>query len=342
MELKVSPSHPLEWLALLLNRVPMPLLHGQMFPILSKAVLTAADKGVFRYLSGDSRTLGEISEFCAFKPEPARQLLGVLVSLGYLVADKGKYGLSAMAEKWLRTGSGSDLSDLLIYNNRVVWKWMEQLENYLETGAGIAYHQHFEEPEWQLYQRAMLAVARSEVNEFAKRCPVPARAARMLDIGGAHGLHVTALRSKYTGLEADILDLPGAWSAHPEPEAFNRMEGNILEVKLEDERYDLVLMSSLAHHFSEAENRMIARKVAASLKPGGIYVINEFVHPARADSDSGLVGTSSSLFFGLTSTSGTWTIAETQAWQAEAGLKPMKARRFRSVPGRVLMSAVRV
>lgn len=341
MQLKAVPENIFEWLALRLNLVPLPLLHGQMFPVIARAVLLAADKGIFHALEAGPEDAEAIAVDCGLQPAPARQLLNLLASSGYLSYKNGQYRLSPMARKWVGAKSPSDLSDLLIYNNRVVWKWMEHLESYLETGKGIDYHQNFGDEEWDLYQKAMRAVAVSEVKEFARKCPVPAQARRMLDIGGAHGLHVRALMERHPGLSADILDLPGALKVqqYAGEDAVTLIPGNILETDLGAGRYDLVVMSSLAHHFSREENRRIAGKVAKALTPGGVYVVNEFVSPEEAGSGAGLVGTSSSLFFGLTSTSGTWTIAETHDWQKAAGLKPLKAKGYTAIPGRFLIAA---
>ncbi len=340
MELKASPENVFEWLALRFNLVPLPLLHGQMFPVISKAVLLAADKGVFHAVEAGSETVEAVAVACGLQPVPTRQLLDVLASCGYLNFKNGRYRLSSMAGKWVGSMGPSGLSDLLVYNNRVVWKWMEHLENYLETGKGIDYHRNFGDEEWDLYQKAMRAVAVSEVKEFARKCPVPGQARRMLDIGGAHGLHVRALMERYPGLSADILDLPGALKVqqYAGEDKITLIPGNVVETDLGAGRYDLVVMSSLAHHFSSDENRRIAGKVAEALTPGGVYVVNEFVNPGEAGS-GGLVGTSSSLFFGLTSTSGTWTIAETQDWQKQAGLKPLKVRGYTAIPGRFLIAA---
>lgn len=341
MQLKAVPETILEWLALQFNKVPLPLLHGQMFPIISKAVLVAAEKGIFSVIGDRSYDVESIAKSCGLAKAPAKQLLQVLVSLGYLRVRSKQYSLTTMARKWVVEGSPSDLSDLLRYNNRIAWKWMEHLECYLETGKGVDYHQIFGHEEWRLYQNAMLAVARSEVAAFAKKCPVPAGARRMLDIGGAHGLHVSGLQALYPELVADILDLPEAWQAQETILKHNvsRIEGSALTASLAEKTYDLVLMSSLAHHFSQEENRLIAVKVAQSLKPGGVYVVNEFVNPGEGSLAGGLVGASSDLFFGLTSTSGTWTIDETQEWQRAAGLKPYKVIGYTAIPGRFQIAA---
>ncbi len=216
---------------------------------------------------------------------------------------------------------------------------------YLETGKGMEYHHHFKDSEWELYQSAMRATAKTEAKEFLKLAPVPENATRMLDIGGANGVHAAALCRKYPSLYGIIVDLPGAIEkAMPFLVSENLGDrllyqpGDILDTTLPEARYDLVLMSSLAHHLTNTQNEIVTEKVARSLRPGGIFIINEFIRPsphARPE----LVGSSTDLFFGLTSTSGNWSVTEIQEWQKRAGLQPLKVSGYRTIPGRFLVAA---
>jgi len=336
MQLKIAPQSLTEWFGLQLNLVPVPLLHGQIFPVVSKAVLVAADRGLFNAIGDGIVSVRELAQKCSLAEQPLEQLLEVLVSAGYLEWKGKGCRLSKMTRKWAYRGSPNDLSDLLVYNHRIVWKWMDHLETYLETGKGIDYHPQFGAEEWKLYQKAMRAVASMEAAEFARKCPVPANAVALLDVGGAPGLHVSALKARYSHLQAHILDLPAAIEnladgALPDVTYF---KGDILSYDLPEETYDLVLISSLAHHFTQEQNNEIARRAARILKPGGVFVINDFVKPDARYPQAGLTGTSSNLFFGLTSTSGTWTVAEMQEWQTGAGLKPYKVIGYTGIPGR--------
>lgn len=340
MQLKITPDNPLEWLALQLNKVPVPLLHAQVFPVICKAVLEAADRKVFEAVKEGSTTVQAIAKTCQLNERAAGQLMGVLTSLNYFSFSDGHYSLTSMTRKWVLESSKDSVRDLMVYNNRVVWPWLEQLGHYLETGEGIDYHATFTDDQWALYQPAMQAAAIAEASEFARRVPISKEALCLLDIGGAHGLHSVALCRKYPSLVATIFDLPGAvkqaaplLAKHNMGSRVMHQEGNILLDSLPLERYDLVLMSSLAHHFTEQQNKLVAEKVAGALKKGGIFVINEFIRPAPSE-PAELVGSSTDLFFGLTSTSGNWTVAEIQSWQKDAGLKPGKVIGYRSLPGR--------
>ena len=340
MQLNVWGETLVEWLALRLNLVPIPLLHAQVLPVVSKAVLEAVDVGIFESIRQGDSTAEAIANRCGLHPKPTEQLLGVLCSVGYLRFRKGTYSLTRLTQKWLLAESPSTVGALAVYNNRVVWPWLDRLGNYLRTGRGIDYHAQFTTAQWQLYQQAMWAGAIAEAREFAAKVPLSAKARQMLDIGGAHGLHSVETCKRFPQLSSIILDLPEAVAQAAPLLARQQMStrvqhqaGNILTDSLPPDTYDLVLMSSVAHHFTAEQNQQVAHKVARSLKKGGIFVINEFIRPAP-DAPPELVGSSTDLFFGLTSTSGNWSVEEIHRWQTEAGLRPLPSRTYRAIPGR--------
>ncbi|WP_266362723.1 methyltransferase [Tellurirhabdus rosea] len=343
MQLKISPDNPLEWLALKVNMVPWPLLHVQIFPVIAKAVLEAADKGIFEAVKTDAQTAEDVARTCGLHPKATRELLGLLTALGYVSFRNDRYTLTAEARKWVTATDPASVYGMMLFNNRVVWPWLDQLGDYLKTGQGIHYHDHLTPEQWGYYQHAMTAATNTEAKEFGRKAPVPKTATRMLDIGGAHGQHSVALCRRLPALESVILDLPPAVEKAAPFLAQSGMDGRVRHQPgnaLTDDygtgQYDIILMSSLAHHFTDAENRLVARKAAQALKPGGVFIINEFIRP-EPGSKPELVGSSTDLFYGLTSTAGNWTVAEMQSWFAEAGLKPFKVKTYLTIPGRAMV-----
>ena len=350
MQLRVTPENFLEWIALKMNLVPLPLLHAQIFPIVGKAVLEAADKGIFEAVHKGKQTVDEIAAECRLNPKALQELMGLLMVLGYFKHRNGRYLLTRVSRRWLLKDNDESVFGMMLFNNRVVWPWLEQLGNYLQTGEGIQYHDHLTTEQWAYYQQAMLAATGTETKEFGRKAPIPKNATRMLDIGGAHGQHSVALCRKLPNLQAIILDLPPAIKqAAPllaragMGDRIRHQAGDALTDDFGENQYDIVLMSSLAHHFSDGQNREVARKVARSLKPGGVYIINEFIRPdvdgKTKGADSNLVGSSMDLFFGLTSTAGNYSVSEIQQWQKDAGLKPSKVKTYLSIPGRAMIIA---
>lgn len=343
MQLRVAPENPLEWIALKTNQVPIPLLHVQMYFIMAKAVMEAAEAGVFEAISKGKKIPETIAEICGLHPRPLAQLLTLLVSMEYLRFENEEFSLTPMAQKWIAPDSPHSVHAIAVYNNQVAWDWVTHLGEYLRTGKGMESHDVFGETQWKLYQDAMFAVARSEVREFEKRVPIPRNATAMLDIGGANGQYATALCRKYPQLKATILDLAGAIekAAPVADDVQNQIDfevGNALTDDLGENRYDVVLLSNVAHHFTEEQNQELTKRVMRSLCKGGIFIVNEFIRPAF-DSKPELVGSSSSLFFGLTSTSGNWTVAEIQSWQRAAGLKIYKTVHYFTIPGMAMVIA---
>lgn len=342
MQLRVAPENPLEWVALKTNQVPIPLLHVQMYFIMAKAVMEAADAGVFDAIHQGKNTSESIAEACHLHPRPTAQLLTLLVSMEYLSFENERFRLTAMAQKWIVSESPHSVHAIAVYNNRVAWDWVSHLGQYLRTGQGMESHEVFDEKQWQLYQDAMQAVAKSEVREFEKRVPIPKKATRLLDIGGANGQYAAALCRKLPNLEATILDLPEAIEKSSLPEDVRSRitfrAGNALTDDLGENQYDAVLLSNVAHHFTEAQNQELTVRVARCLRKDGIFIVNEFIRPALSGKPE-LVGSSSSLFFGLTSTSGNWTVQEIQAWQRAAGLKIYKTIRYFTIPGMAMVMA---
>ncbi|GAB3176762.1 class I SAM-dependent methyltransferase [Telluribacter humicola] len=340
MQLKVSPDNILEWIALQANLVPIPLLHAQIFPVVSKAVLEATDRGIFKAVANGHTTAEAVAQACSLHAGATQQLMGVLAAVGYFTFKEGHYTLTSITEKWILEESTSSLHGFMLFNNRIVWSWLEGMGEYLETGKGIDFHSSFGSEQWELYQSAMWSGAISEAEEFARRVPMPRGATRMLDIGGSHGLHSVAACRKYPKLSSTILDLPGAVEKAAPLLAKQGMGdrvvhrvGNVTTDELEKEAYDIVLMSSVAHHLTVEQNQTVAAKVQQALRPGGIFIINEFIRPDPSAKPE-LVGSSTDLFFGLTSASGNWSIEEIQSWYRSAGLSPYKVIGYRAIPGR--------
>ncbi len=352
MQLTITPDNPLEWLALRANIVPWPLLHAQIMPVVAKAVLEAADRGVFEAVADTALTAAEVAETCRLHPKATRELLSLLTALGYVTYNQDRFGLSASARKWMIPGEPDSVQGMMPFNNRLMWNWLGEMGHYLETGEGVHYHNQLTPDQWQLYQNGMQAATASEAREFGRRAPVPKAiraidAAWMLDIGGSHGQHSVALCKRFSALTSVILDLPEAveqaaplLAAQGMGSRVRHQPGNALTDDLGEHQYDIVLLSSLAHHFTDAQNRDLARRVARSLRPGGVYIVNEFIRP-EVGAKPELVGASTDLFYGLTSTAGNYSVAEIQDWQRSAGLKPGKVVWYRTIPGRAMVAGVK-
>ncbi len=107
--------------------------------------------------------------------------------------------------------------------------------------------------------------------------------------------------------------------------------GNVLTDDLGEHQYDLVMINNVVHHFTVEQNEQLAKKIARSLKPGGIYVIGEMIRNDKPGK-GGILAAATSLYFSLTSQSGNWSEPEIKSWQSKAGLKHLKTIPSMTVP----------
>ncbi|HEY3949930.1 methyltransferase [Phenylobacterium sp.] len=352
MKIGVLPESPLEWLGLRLGLVPVPLAetHGAM--LLARAIMAGAELGVFDALAGGPRTAAQVAEACRTAPGATALLLDALAACGYLTrggrGEGADFALAPQARKWLLAEAPASIRDKLLLQV-VEWRWLETLEAFVLSGRPLDFHDGLPAAELGLYHRAMRALAGVAGHEVARRMPVPRGARRMLDLGGSHGHYAAEICRRHPGLSAEVLDLPDAIVAAAPilareglGERVVHTPGDAASADLGEARYDLVLMSNLAHHLDAAQNQALAHRVARALRPGGMFVIQEpaLSEPsARAGQVTALLG----LYFALQSRPDvrTWTVAEMAGWQAAAGLRPRRAVGLRTAPGWVQQAAVR-
>lgn len=329
----------LERVALAAGLVPRPHLEGYAVAY-SRALMAAADLGIFDALADESQTAGDVARSRQADARAMEKLLNLLVTMRYLrLEDSGRYGLTPMARRWLLEGNGRNVHDVVLMKF-LEWRWLEGLEDFVRSGRPLDIHANMSTADWRLYQRGMRAQAGLLAPFFARRAPVPSHARTMLDVGGSHGLFSVALCRRHPRLNAVILDLPPAIE-HATPllkregmgDRVTLRAGDALSDDLGSEEYDLILMFSLVHHFDEETNRRLVARAAKALRPGGRLLVGELMR-ANAPARGTMFDAFYDLYFALTSRSGLWSFAEIAGWQASAGLQPRKP--FRLVPGQSL------
>jgi hypothetical protein len=338
MKIKLKPENLLEWLALKLNLAPRPWLETQVSFTAARAIMCAAELGVFEAIGTQAKTGEEVARICQTHAPSTKQLLDCLVGVGYLQWSSDQYSLKREFHKWLLKESEANLTSKLRFQ-LFEWNYVAQLENYVRSGNPLDLHGTSSEKEWQLYQEAMRDVSSNAARELAGKFPVPAGAVKMLDIGGSHGLYSIEICKRHPALASTILELPGAVDSasaitkrYDPTGRVKHVAGNALTDDLGTNEYDLVLINNVVHHFTADQNRALAVKVARALKLGGAYAIGEVIRPEKPG-EGGVIAATLNLYFSLTSSSGTWSITEIQSWQKAAGLIPRSTLAAKSLPG---------
>jgi 2-polyprenyl-3-methyl-5-hydroxy-6-metoxy-1,4-benzoquinol methylase len=344
MKLSVQPQNLIEYIGKWSGIAPIPLIDTHIAFLSARSIMEGVDCGVFEALSDKPKPLEQIATECSLNPYALRSLLGALTSSGYIKYKEEKYALSTLSKKWLLKSSRQSLHDQILFM-KILWTWMGDMKNFLKTGTGPRYHDELNAEDTETYQKGMLAIARISAAEVGNRTSVPDNATEMLDIGGSHGLFSVALCKKHKKLNSTILDLPLAvekaaplLAKENMGERIKYKTGNALTADLGKEKYDLIYMANLVHHFSEEHNKELAGKIAQALRPGGVFVVQEFIRPETPKA-SDQVGALLDLFFALTSASGTFTVNEIAGWQKAAGLKIKKPIKLLTLPGTTQVTA---
>ena len=115
-------------------------------------------------------------------------------------------------------------------------------------------------------------------------------AARALDVGCGAGNYALKLLDVLPDLEIDLVDLSLPMLerakrriAGMSPKAGRAYQGDIRDITLENERYDIVVAAATLHHLrSEEEWAIVVAKLFHALRPGGAIWISDLVehsHP---------------------------------------------------------------
>ena len=346
MRLRAVAENPLEWLLDRLGLLPRPLADTMVAMALARTIMAATSVGIFEALDAGPLTAEEAADRCGTDARATAKLLFALAGARYVRERDGRYELSRMARRWMLRGAPLSLHDATLHRY-LDMKLMGHAEEYLRTGSPLDYHDTLTPGEWEIYERGQRAHALWPAPEVVRRTPVPAGARTLLDVGGGHGAYAAALCRRHPGLRATVLDLPEAVArsrSFAEREALgDRLTwraGDALTEDLGVEQWDVVFLANIVHHFEDAENRGLMRRIARALRPGGTCVVLDIVR-SRTARQAGQVGALTDFFFAMTSASGTWSPEEIAAWQREAGLEAMRPRRLRMAPGYVLQPARR-
>lgn len=334
MKIGLIPENIFERLALAAGMVPTPLVDSWLTFMLARTIMVATKLGIFEVLAETSRPAAEIAQLCNTEPRATGKFLNALIGVELLRMEQSRYALTPRARQWLLQNSVASARDKILFQ-LTEWDWWMRCEDFVRTGKPIRIHADMREVEWQAYQRGMRSGIEPMVKEVVRRLRLPPSPREMLDIGGSHGFWSVSFCRRYPQLRATILDLETAIKYAAPILAKEQMSGrvvhragNALTENFSTATFDFVLIASLVHHFDDATNRALMRRIANALRPNGVVAI---VDALRIDAAQkiGQIGGLLDFYFAMTSESGTWSAEEMSRWQREAGLIPRKTMRLR-------------
>lgn len=292
----------------------------------SALIGTAVEIGLANTLYGSPKTLEEI---CSELDTDRRGTMGLLSGLvnfgiierrnetfrlaaqGELLADEHPDSIAMISRKeWFFYKLWAGMPEAVKTGHAQTGAWRERLENDPEQARD--------------FLRALDDLCRLYGGDLPELAGLES-GGRLLDAGGGAGSHSANLVGAVTGLEATVLDLPGAEPVlrerHPE---LGFVAGDLDQPRFgrpEGEDWDYVLISNILHDRPAGENERIIREAAGLLAPGGSLVIYEWVIDEGRTSPPGVASFTPMM---VIENEGGWTWSEHEIgeWIRAAGLTP--------------------
>ena len=294
----------------------------------SAALIAAGQLGLFEALADGPLELDALARALAADVRGVGDLAQFLATCGYLVRDADAYANAPHAQRWFTRRGEGDYTPGLLWSG-LSWELLGGLADAVRRGGPqtVLWDLMEERPHWgPTFSRYMDAFARHLGPDLVANIQLPAGARRLLDLGGSHGLHSIAFCRAHPGLSAVVIDhasaLTGTAATIEAAGLSGRIElrpGDLHEEEWGD-GYDAVLLLSVAHNHTAAENARVIERIGQALRPGGLLVIHEYL----ADQPISAYGAAFQL--ALLTETGTrqWTSQHLEAWLRAAGFHALR------------------
>ena len=295
----------------------------------TEALKAAVELEVFTAIGEGNGTAAEIAKRCNASERGTRILCDYLCLMGFLNKEEQRYGLTTDAAVFLDQRSpaylGGALEFLLAPDLIAGFK---NLADAVRKGGTVLENQGTvtpENPVWVKFARAMAPMMAMPAQLLAKLADEKAdQKLRVLDIAAGHGLYGIAFAKNNPLVEVTAVDWANVLAVATEnavsagvAERHHNLPGSAFDVDY-GTGYDVVLLTNFLHHFDQATNETLLRKVHAALADGGRAITLEFVPNEDRITPPESAGFSM-MMLGSTPSGDAYTFAELEQMAANAG-----------------------
>ncbi|HWQ71430.1 MAG TPA: DUF2284 domain-containing protein [Desulfitobacteriaceae bacterium] len=254
----------------------------------SEALFTAVELGIFTLLQPQGKEAGELAGILHLDQAGLARFLEVLRSLGLLDKHGKNYFNTKVSEEFLIKGRENYQGDSVLWRKNLFPNW-RSLRRCLKKGGRVRFARQ-EEGQGQKarrirrYGRAMANIAQSKIKEILPFFSKMSLAGEILDVGSGAGTVSAGLLAHFPAARATLMDIPEVLDYAREllaqtdcADRFTYYPANILEPwDLEQDRFDLIILSNIVHAYSETEITEVLGRAAAHLKAAGLILIHDF------------------------------------------------------------------
>lgn len=244
---------------------------------------------VFTAIGHDHLTGQEIAQKLHVSERGITMLLNALTAMNFLAKTNEKYANTPSSFSLLSKDSPQYIGFMIMHHSNLVPSW-SQLDQGVKAGEPVRTRASLDNEEHrENFLMGMFNMAMSIAPELAKQVDLSSRH-HLLDLGGGPGTYAIHFCLHNAHLKGTVYDLP---TTRPFAEKTiarfgikDRVDfqaGNYLEDPVKG-KYDVAWLSHILHAEGPENCQIIINKAAASLEPGGIMMIHDFILNNSMDS----------------------------------------------------------
>ena len=309
----------------------------------------AAQMGLFETLAEGPSTATELAQKLNSNERGVDSLLRALASIGYVVEQDDHYRNSSLTEKWVLDAEIFNLDAALTFWSAVFQELSPQALEVMQTGErpyGNIYMWLKKNPDIShAFQQQLMASVTLAGPDIIKKLKMPSTAAKVLDVGGGHGLFSILLCQLHPHLQGTVLDSAIALQTaelniarHDMADRVYLHRGDLWQENWGD-GYDAILLFNLIHHYDMSQNVELLRRCQAALKPGGqVAILDQIEGKVPGNVASAFIRLIALHYF-LLADGRVYAHDDIQSWFQQTGFTMAQSHRVLKVPGTSLMVA---
>ena len=236
---------------------------------------------IFTVIGDGQLTSGEISRKINGRERSVSMLLNALTSLGLLEHAGDRYANTDFSRTYLIKGAKAYIGYIVMHHFHLVDAWAQLYEAVL-LGEPVDKKSYGEAEERESFQMGMFNLAMAIAPSIAETVDLQGRR-HLLDLGGGPGTHAIHFCLKYPHLQATVFDRQTT-----EPFARRTAERFGVADRVDfiagdfhadhfGGPYDVAWLSQILHSYPYEQCVALIKKTAATLEPGGMIMIHDFL-----------------------------------------------------------------
>jgi ubiquinone/menaquinone biosynthesis C-methylase UbiE len=305
----------------------------------------------FTLIDQGFQTADEIARQASTDPRATRIVLDSLPALSLVEKRDGKFFLTPTAKVFLVRGKPAYVGDFR-HVALALWDGMAHLKESLKSGKPFSRMDTGAELQvWEKLVLGIIPIAEPAAKALCDvlRIGTERKGIKVLDIAGGSSIFGMTILTRDSTAGVTQLDWPNVNAVAKKLNKERGLEGKIRFIdgehqsaQIEDSHYDLVLASNFCRFESPSGNQELFAKAYGALKPGGIFIINDFV-PNEERTEPTFALRFSVYTLTHTPQGECWALSQYSDWLKAAGFKSVETHGDipKTLPGTTLILATK-